>query len=357
MTGSKTSDASARETRRDLTSQLMARAGRQPLRRSAAKAIVSLARAAAEIAAALARGSYDNGLGVASDGTNADGDQQKSLDVIANNLVIEALKDTPTAYYASEEEDDVLTLARNGLLAVAVDPLDGSSNIDTNAPVGTIFSIYPVAPEGATASFLRPASEQIAAGYFVYGAHTALVLTTGAGVEIYVLDRAAATFMLVSEELRISQASAEFAINASNYRHWHAPVRAFIDDCLAGAEGSRGRDFNMRWVASLVAETHRIMVRGGVFLYPADAREGYEMGRLRHLYEAAPIAFLVEQAGGRASDGYKPILGNTPASLHVRTPLVFGSAENVETIESYHQGPDRGREKPPLFRSRGLFSA
>jgi fructose-1,6-bisphosphatase I len=288
---------------------------------------------------------------------NADGDRQLGLDVIANEIVLSEISSTPTAYFASEEEEAVLSLDPAGSLAVAVDPLDGSSNINANITIGTIFSVFAAVPGEATRSFLRPGHEQVAAGYFAYGPHTALVLTLGKGTHVFALDEASKTFHLVSTAVGIPASTSEFAINASNYRHWHPPVRAFIDDCLAGAEGPRGREFNMRWVASLVAETHRIIMRGGAFLYPADSRKGYESGRLRHVYEAAPIALIVEQAGGRASDGYGPILDNVPKALHGRTPLVFGSAEKIDRIESYHQDPGFARDRSPLFRNRGIFNA
>lgn len=339
--------------KRDLSTRLMARAGRGPLRRSAAKAVAALAKAAAAISAALARGPFEDRLGAPTGAANAGGDAQKSLDIIANDLIIEALRRTPTAYYASEEEDAVLTLARNGLLAIAVDPLDGSSNIDIDAPLGTIFSIYPASEEGATASFLRPAAEQMAAGYFIYGPHTALVLTLGEGVDIYVLEPATGQFQLAAENLRVPASAAEFAINTSNSRHWPDPIRAYVEDCVAGAGGPRHKDFNMRWLAAVVGETHRILTRGGVFLYPADARRGYGSGRLRHVYEAAPLALLLEAAGGSATDGEQRILDKAASSLHERTPLVLGSRDEVETISRYH-APE-GARRSPLFAGRSLF--
>lgn len=337
----------------DLAARLMGKAGRNPLKRSAAKAVVAMARAAADIADALARGPRSEGLGAPVGGVNADGDEQKSLDVIANNRLIAALRNTPTAYYASEEEEAVLTLANNGFLAVAVDPLDGSSNIDCNGPLGTIFSIYPASPEGATASILRPAHEQIAAGYFIYGSHTALVLTMGGALEMYGLDPATGTFTLNCPCVRIPLTTAEFAINTSNLRHWPAPVRAYVEDCLAGTEGPRSMNFNMRWLAAVVGETHRIISRGGIFLYPRDDRRGYGSGRLRHVYEAAPLALLVEAAGGAATDGEDRILDKAAVSLHERTPLVLGSREEVDVVKQYHRTANMSRS--PLFSSRGLF--
>lgn len=322
-----------------------------------AELILGLAQAAAAISGLIRSGGGDTAFGASNGRVNADGDQQKGLDFLANNLVADALRRTSTAFFASEEEDAIVSLAAEGRFAVAVDPLDGSSNIDANISVGTIFSIFPAVAGDATASFFRPGREQVAAGYVIYGPHTALVMTTGQGTHLFVLDPAGGDFLLRAAHVTIPTATSEFAINASNYRHWHEPIRNFIDDCVAGAEGPREKDFNMRWVASLVAETHRIVTRGGAFLYPADRRKGYEQGRLRLLYEAAPIAFVMEQAGAKATDGSTPILDKVPGLLHQRTPLVFGSAEKVERIASYHGDPDFARDASPLFRRRGLFSA
>jgi fructose-1,6-bisphosphatase I len=241
-----------------------------------------------------------------------------------------------------------------GRLALAIDPLDGSSNIDVNVSIGTIFSIYDAA-ESAGVSFLRPVQEQRAAGYVICGPQVAMLLTWGQGVLHFILDPETGQFVLVNKALTIPGQSSEFAINASNYRHWVAPVRAYIDDCLAGEAGPRAKNFNMRWVASLVAETHRILTRGGIFLYPSDSRDGYQNGRLRMLYECAPIAFLVEQAGGRATDGSDPILKKTVTDLHGRTPFVFGSPTKVDRVTAYHDLPTT--EVSALFGTRGLFRA
>jgi fructose-1,6-bisphosphatase I len=320
------------------------------------RVVGAISSAAAEISRAIRGFDATHAEAGVEPASNADGDVRLGLDVLANELILKALSDTPTAYFASEEEDAVVSLDPAGTLAVAVDPLDGSSNVAANITIGTIFSLFAAVPDQATASFLRPSREQVAAGYFAYGPHTALVVTMGRGTHVFVLGDGDAGFRLAASRVAIPISTREFAINASNYRHWHPPVRAFIDDCIAGESGPLGRDFNMRWVASLVAESHRIMTRGGVFLYPADSRNGYESGRLRYVYEAAPIAFLVEQAGGRASDGTGQILDHAPTALHARTPLIFGSAEVVSRIESYHRQPEFGRDRSPLFRSRGLFS-
>jgi fructose-1,6-bisphosphatase I len=314
-------------------------------------AITAIASAARDLAATIAGGGLGRSLGAAR-GENADGDRQMAIDLIADDAFRTALAGTGVRWYASEELPEPAGLDTGGRLAIAIDPLDGSSNIDVNVPVGTIFGIYP-AEQTPEASFHRRGADLLAAGYVIYGPQTALVASFGQGVQKYVLDRGAGTFRLVAEGLRIPAASTEYAINASNYRHWPRPIRAYIDDCLAGAEGPHARDFNMRWIASLVAEVHRIVTRGGLFLYPADARPGYAQGRLRRVYECAPVAFLVEQAGGRATDGCDRLLDQRAASLHERTPFVFGSADKVERVAAYHDLPEA--ETSALFGRRGLF--
>ncbi|MDO5703663.1 MAG: class 1 fructose-bisphosphatase [Paracoccus sp. (in: a-proteobacteria)] len=305
----------------------------------------------AALSARIARAGLDEKLGE-SVGTNLGGDGQKALDVIADEAFMAALRGTGVRDYASEEQDSIVTLDPDGDLALAIDPLDGSSNIDVNISIGTIFSILPAGATGMD-SFLGRVPDQIAAGYIIYGPQTALVLSWGQGTRRYVLDRDGGAFRLVEPAVRIPAQSTEFAINTSNYRHWPLPIRAYIDDCVAGAEGVRGQNFNMRWVASLVAETHRILTRGGIFLYPRDSRKGYEAGRLRLLYECAPIAMLVEQAGGMATDGQAPILSLAATGLHQRTPLVFGSADKVARVTAYHDLP--AAETAALFHERGLF--
>lgn len=312
-----------------------------------------IARVAAGLARRIARDGIDERLAEAR-GTNADGDGQKALDVIADEMFCTALRGAGVRWLASEEQEQALALDPQGSLAVAIDPLDGSSNIDTNVSIGTIFSIYP-AEDTAEASFLRPTRQQIGAGYVIYGPRCAMMVSFGDGVQQYLLDPDTGAFRLVDGRLTMPDCSFEFAINASNYRHWSRPIRAYIDDCVAGIEGPRETNFNMRWIASLVAETHRILTRGGIFLYPSDARKGYERGRLRMLYECAPIAFLIEQAGGRATDACEPILDQAATALHQRTPLVFGSAEKVARVAAYHDLPET--EVSALFGHRGLFRA
>ncbi len=316
-----------------------------------ARVLEQLARIGADLSGIIQTNGIDSDL-AAERGVNSDGDGQKALDVMADEMFFDALKATAVRHYASEERDTVETANPDGTLALAIDPLDGSSNIGVNVSIGTIFSIFPAAGAGED-SFLRPARGQVAAGYIIYGPQCAFVASWGGGVHVFVLDPSTRRFRLVRSDLRIAPESSEFAINASNYRHWPVPVRAYIDDCVAGAEGPRGRNFNMRWIASLVAETHRIFMRGGIFLYPADDRAGYEAGRLRHVYECAPIAYLVEKAGGGATDGTEPILDRTPASLHARTPFVFGSAGKVARVTAYFDMPPA--ETSALFGKRGLF--
>jgi len=315
--------------------------------------VEALCRVGRNLAHRIARGPLGGSLGheVRS---NIGGDGQKALDVMADDAFEAAMVGTGVRWYASEEQDEAIEIDADGRFALAIDPLDGSSNIDVNVSIGTIFSIFP-ALDQADPSFLRPSSEQIAGGYIIYGPQTALIVTFGEGVQSYVLDPETDTFVLTDKALTIPETSTEFAINASNYRHWPKPVRAYIDDCLAGAEGPREKNFNMRWVASLVAETHRILSRGGIFLYPGDSRQGYAKGRLRMIYECAPIAMLIEQAGGAASDGCDRILGQAATELHGRTPFVFGTSEMVERVCAYHDLPDD--EVSALFGTRGLFRA
>ncbi len=310
-----------------------------------------IALASARLARVIARGGIDHRLDAAT-GTNADGDAQKTLDVLADDLFREALVGVGVRHLVSEEQEHGLTLDPDGHYAVAIDPLDGSSNIDSNVSIGTIFGIYPAGTDLA-ASFLRPGRDLVAAGYTVYGPQCCLVIARAGRVTKLVLDPHTGAFVIVDDALKVPDGASEYAINASNYRYWDTPIRAYVDDLVAGAEGPRGKNFNMRWIASLVAETHRILVRGGIFLYPRDSRKGYEHGRLRYLYECAPIAFVIEAAGGSASDGVSPILSRTPASLHARCPLIFGAAEKVARVVAYHDLPER--ETSALFGRRGLF--
>ncbi len=325
--------------------------GSDPLRRATADALIAIGEAAAEIAMRIAKGPLLGELGAAV-GANEGGDEQKELDVWANDRFVAKLRGAPVAVIASEELKTPVALNDAAPIAVAIDPLDGSSNIDTNVSIGTIFSLLPA--RGAD-SFTQAGSAQLAAGYVIYGPQCAMVLTVGDGTAMFTLDPEDRVFYLTADRITLTATSNEYAINASNYRHWSDSVRAYIDDCIAGTEGPRGDNVNMRWIASLVAECHRILVRGGVFLYPRDDRKGYDKGRLRLVYEANPIAFVIEQAGGKAFDGQMPILDIVPEAVHQRTPLIFGSADEVDRIARYKADPNTLFERSPLFGRRGLL--
>ncbi len=287
------------------------------------------------------------------------GDFQKELDVRANELILEALAAAPVAAVASEEMDEPAINQPGAPFAVAIDPIDGSSNIDTNAPVGTIFSVVPAGPHielDPLGPFLQ-SGPPLAAGFMVYGPQTALVLTLGKGTHIFTYDRRRHEFVMTARHIRIPRQTREYAINGSNSRHWDEAIRLYVDDCLDGSGGPRGADFNTRWIASLVAEAFRILMRGGIYLYPGDARPGYARGRLRLVYEANPIAWIIEQAGGAATDGSCRILDLAPSSLHERVPFVFGSIEEVELVARYHANPDCRGARSPLFGQRSLFRA
>jgi fructose-1,6-bisphosphatase I len=320
-----------------------------------ADTVSAIASATIEISAIIARGRLAGDLG-ASRGDNADGDVQKELDLVANDIAIAALRDAPVAWIVSEELQETMQGTVGAPLGVAIDPLDGSSNIDTNTSVGSIFSVLPAAT-GAADSTLQPGTQQLAAGYVVYGPQTSLVLTLGDGTMMFTLDPRDGTFRLTEPVIHIPETTREFAINASNFRHWDAPVRAYVDDCLNGEEGFHDCNYNMRWLASLVAECHRILSRGGVFLYPADARKGYAAGRLRLLYEVNPIAFIIEQAGGAGTTGTQRLLEIEPVSIHERTPMIFGSRKEIARVERYFERTRIHAERSQLFNKRGLFRA
>ncbi len=298
--------------------------------------------------------------------TNVQGEEQKPLDVLSNEVFLRTTEwGGHLAGMASEEMDqpyDIPAQFARGKYLLVFDPLDGSSNIDVNVSVGSIFSVLR-APEEAVAGalteqhFLQPGAQQVAAGYALYGPTTMLILTVGHGVAGFTLDPNLGEFMLTHADLRVPEETQEFAINASNRRFWEPPVQRYVDECQAGREGPRGKDFNMRWIASMVAEAHRILMRGGVFLYPPDNKEPRRPGRLRLLYEANPVGFVIEQAGGRASTGRRPVLGVQPEALHQRVGLVFGSRSEVERIERYHAEPDGRDIVTPLFAERTLFRA
>ncbi len=298
--------------------------------------------------------------------TNVQGEVQKPLDVLSNQIFLRRNEWSGVlAGMASEEMDTPYVIPRQyprGKYLLVFDPLDGSSNIDVNVSVGSIFSILRAPADVTTtgrdvtdADFLQPGDQQVAAGYALYGPVTMLVLTVGNGVVAFTLDPNIGEFMLTHPSIRVPEDSREFAINASNARFWEPPVKRYVDECLAGATGPRGKDFNMRWIASMVAEAHRILMRGGVFMYPRDSKDPDKPGRLRLLYEANPIGMVMEQAGGRCSTGRQPMLGVRPSSLHQRIGLIFGSRHEVERIERYHTETINHDTSTPLFADKGLF--
>ncbi|AVP57643.1 class 1 fructose-bisphosphatase [Pulveribacter suum] len=303
-----------------------------------------VARACKRIALAVNKGELGDVMGTAST-ENVQGEVQKKLDIIANETLIEANEwGGHLAAMASEEMEGIYVVPNRypqGEYLLLFDPLDGSSNIDVNVSIGTIFSVLKKPedhPGVQVGDFLQPGSAQVAAGYCIYGPQTTLVLTVGDGVAMFTLDREQGSFVLTRENIRIPEDTKEFAINMSNMRHWDAPVRRYIDECLAGEEGPRGKNFNMRWIASMVADVHRILMRGGIFMYPWDKREPNKPGKLRLMYEANPMGWLVEQAGGAATNGKERILEVQPTQLHQRVSVILGSKNEVERVTSYHGG-------------------
>ena len=301
-----------------------------------------VARACKGISHAVNKGALGGVLGSAGS-ENVQGEVQKKLDIIANEVLIEANEwGGHLAAMASEEMDGIYVVPNRypqGEYLLLFDPLDGSSNIDVNVSIGTIFSVLRKSegnPGVTENEFLQPGNRQVAAGYCIYGPQTTLVLTVGDGVAMFTLDREQGSFVLVEENIRIPEDTKEFAINMSNMRHWAPPVRRYIDECLAGKEGPRGKDFNMRWIASMVADVHRILTRGGIFMYPWDKREPDKPGKLRLMYEANPMSWLVEQAGGAATNGRERILDIQPKQLHERVSVILGSRNEVERVTGYH---------------------
>lgn len=301
-----------------------------------------VARACKGISHAVNKGALGGVLGSAHS-ENIQGEVQKKLDIIANEVLIEANEwGGHLAAMASEEMDSIYVVPNRypqGEYLLLFDPLDGSSNIDVNVSIGTIFSVLkkPESSDSVTeADFLQPGHSQVAAGYCVYGPQTTLVLTVGDGVAMFTLDREQGSFVLTQENVRIPEDTREFAINMSNMRHWDAPVKRYVDECLQGKEGVRGKDFNMRWIASMVADVHRILTRGGIFMYPWDKREPHKAGKLRLMYEANPMSWLIEQAGGASTNGRERILDLKPQQLHERVSVILGSKNEVERVTRYH---------------------
>ncbi|AOA57659.1 class 1 fructose-bisphosphatase [Acinetobacter larvae] len=300
--------------------------------------LLGIAATCQKIDLALQQGALAGVLGSA-EHENVQGETQKKLDVISNDYLIEALQNNPhVAGLASEELDEFTPAQHGGEYLVLFDPLDGSSNIDINMCVGTIFSILPSIHADAQAEdFLQAGHAQVAAGYVLYGPSTMLVLTLGQGVFAFTYDLKSQQFLLTSENIQVAADTKEFAINASNQRHWEAPVQRYIAELQAGKTGARGKDFNMRWVACMVGDIHRILCRSGIFLYPYDSKDPNKAGRLRLMYEANPMSLLIEQAGGAANTGRVRILDIQPTELHQRVPVVIGSKNEVDLVQSYHQ--------------------
>jgi fructose-1,6-bisphosphatase I/sedoheptulose-1,7-bisphosphatase len=325
--------------------------------------LVDVAAAVKAISAMTAKGALGGFLGEM--GTkNVQGETQQTLDVLANEVMLRSCEwGGLVAGMASEELDDPYAVPdeySRGRYLLVFDPLDGSSNIDVNVTVGTIFSVlrHNKSDRPAVADYLQPGEQQVAAGYAIYGPATMLVITVGQGTHGFTLDREIGNFILTHPNLQIPADASEFAINTSNARFWEPPVHRYVAECQAGNTGDRGRDFNMRWIASMVAEVHRILMRGGVFMYPRDTKDGSKPGRLRLLYEANPMSLLVEQAGGRASTGNQRLLAVMPDALHQRVPLILGSRNEVERIERYHAEHANGTDRPfssPLFNERSMF--
>lgn len=327
--------------------------------------LIDVAAAVKAISALTGKGALGGFYGTAG-AQNVHGEEQKKLDVQADEAVIDHCEWAGLlAGMASEENEEPVQIPAEfprGPFLLVFDPLDGSSNIEMNVSVGTIFSVlrHPGSQPPRTADFLQPGTRQVAAGYAIYGPATMLVLTVGKGTHGFTLDREVGNFVLTHPNVRIPEQTSEFAINTSNERFWEPPVQRYVAECKAGASGIRGRDFNMRWIASMVADVHRILMRGGVFMYPRDFKDPSKPGRLRLLYEANPIAFIVEQAGGAASTGRGRLLDVVPDGLHQRIPVILGSSSEIERIERYHAEHDDGTDKPfqsPLFKERSLYRA
>jgi fructose-1,6-bisphosphatase I len=343
------------DERASLRSHLDRSASRTPHGAAIGEVIEAVAAAAVDLAALIGDGPLA-GITGRNGGINSDGDQQKDIDVVADEMIRRALRDAPVAAILSEEAALPETLDPEAPLCVAIDPLDGSANLENNISVGTIFSIRPRGND-VLSTFFEPGTAQCAAGFIVYGPQTTLVLALDASVDIFILNRRTQEFLLIARGVRVAPDTPEFAINASNRRHWHGPVRAYIDECLAGTNGGGEADFNMRWIGSLVAESFRILMRGGVFLYPADARAGYREGRLRLLYEAHPMALVMEWAGGAATTGRRRILELGARTPHQRVPLIMGSVRGVRDVAAIHESiePMFDNSDAPLFARRGLF--
>jgi len=328
-----------------LTQFLVGRQQKEVINADLRLLLETIARACKAISTRVNKGALADGHG-SLDSQNVQGEVQKKLDVLSNEILLEAnVWGGNLAAFASEEEEKPVPITepyKRGEYLLLIDPLDGSSNIDVNISVGTIFSVLkcPKTADGkycepVEAAFLQPGTKQVAAGFAVYGPTTVFIISVGDGVHAFTLDRETYTFVLTHPDIKIPADTQEFAINTSNMRRWEPPVKRYIDECLAGKDGPRGKDFNMRWVASMVADVFRVLSRGGIFMYPRDSKN--KDGRLRLMYEANPMSFIVEQAGGAATDGSKRILEVQPKALHQRVAVILGSKNEVERVTSYHQ--------------------
>lgn len=336
-----------------------------PEQNDLAALLVDIAAAVKAISAMTAKGELGGVLG-SLDSTNVQGETQKRLDVLSDQAFINTFSmGGLVAGLASEENDDPISIdpgEGSGRFLAVFDPLDGSSNIDVNVSVGSIFSVLR-APEGrapVVQDYLRPGNHQLAAGYAIYGPSTMFVLTVGKGTHGFTLDREVGNFILTHPNMQIPEETSEFAINASNERFWEPPVQRYVSECKNGRTDVRERDFNMRWIASMVADIHRILMRGGVFMYPRDTKDPSKPGRLRLMYEANPMSFVVEQAGGIGSTGRMRILDIEPEQIHQRVPVIIGSRKEVERLERYHHEYDSGADEKyssPLFQERSLFAS
>jgi len=301
----------------------------------------------------------DGAIQVSRQLAQADGTEEQAAEAehLAEVALIAALHDAPVAWVASERGSAPVALRDGAPLAVAIDPLDGSGNVAIDGPSGTIFSVLTMPAEEAepVAIFLQPGERQIAAGFVLHSQHTALVLTLRQGTHLFILDCESGEFRLARRDLQVPEGRRLYAINAANYRYWDPSIRSYVDDCIAGEAGPRGADFNMRWMGCATAELMRILVRGGIYLYPGDSRAGYRQGRLRLVFAANPLALVIAQAGGAATSGADPILNIVPQTLHQRVPLVFGSRDKVDRVAGYHSGRLPPGERSPLFGKRGLF--
>lgn len=330
-------------------------AGTRPARLAIAATVSVLADVSMEITDLLAKGALAGPLGRAT-GKRGEVDEQKEIDVLTNDRIVAALRGAPVAAVASEEMDGPVLLNETAPLLVAVDPLDGSSNIDANASVGMVFTVLPALQHNDDPSaFLQPGVNQLAGGFFVYGPQTVLVVSVGVGTQIFTLDRQSATYVLTHPKVKIPPRTSEYAINCSNARHWYEPVRMYVEDCNQGMQGLRGRDFNMRWTGSPVVDFYRILSRGGIYLYPGDKRREFRHGRLRLIYEVNPFAWIIEQAGGAATTGRERVLEIVPQTLHQRMPLIAGSRAEVDYVLRLHDGRQIKGERSPLFNRRGLL--